>query len=260
MRITYTVLIFCLLQNTVTIAQDAAEPRDSSKIYTYVPQMPEPGYDVGAYIFERFRCGDSALISNPTIIVRFVINEDGKISGCDILKSAGSHCDDDIVKIINSMPPWKPGKKDKKAVKVYFTLPVHVEVTMKEPGTAVKEILTAKDLKKVKAYSQKQVDEKPFPKYDYKQYLAKNVHYPEVATAYGVEGRVIVRFVVNEDGTLSYSHITMGAGGGGLDKEALRVVSSSPPWQPGKINGKPVKVWMEVPIDFTMNSSGSEPH
>jgi TonB family protein len=259
MLIRYAFLIFCLLQNFLVIAQNNPASGDSSKIYTYVPQMPEPGYDIGAYVFERFRCGDSALMSNSTIITRFVVNEDGKISDCTVVKSAGSHCDEDVVKIINSMPPWKPGKKDKKAVKAYFTLPVHVEVTMKEPGTTVKEILSGKDEKKVKACSEKQVDEKPFPKYDYKQYLAKNVHYPEIATAYGVEGRVIVKFVVNEDGSISNAHIAMGAGGGGLDKEALRVVSNSPPWQPGKLNGQPVKVWMKVPIDFKMNRDASHP-
>ena len=58
------------------------------------------------------------------VIVEFVVNEDGSISGAKIKRDIGSGCGDAAVKVINNMPNWKAGKQNGKAVKVAYTLPV----------------------------------------------------------------------------------------------------------------------------------------
>ena len=93
------------------------------------------------------------------------------------------------------------------------------------------------------------VEQLPVAPFNIKEYLGKNLHYPEKALKKGIHGKVIVRFVVNEDGSLSNFKIVQGIGGG-CNKEALRVVRNMPAWQPGKQNGKVVKTILKQPINF----------
>lgn len=80
-----------------------------------------------------------------------------------------------------------------------------------------------------------------------KKYLEENVIYPE--SALGEEGRVIVSFVVEKDGTVSNAKVRRSIHPD-LDKEAERVVGSMPKWRPGKHNGEAVRVKYNVPITF----------
>ena len=57
------------------------------------------------------------------VLIGFVVNEDGVVSDCSVLKGIGGGCDEEVVKAIRKMPTWKPGKKDGKPIKMYFTLP-----------------------------------------------------------------------------------------------------------------------------------------
>lgn len=82
-------------------------------------------------------------------------------------------------------------------------------------------------------------------------FLAKNIRYPELAKENNIQGRVIVRFVVNETGEVSDASVVKGIGGG-CDEEAIRVVKKMPKWKPGKQNGKAVKVWFTLPIFFKL--------
>ena len=84
------------------------------------------------------------------------------------------------------------------------------------------------------------------------QYLKKNTIYPEKAMKKRIEGRVLVGFAVNADGTISNVDILQRANKM-LDKEAIRVVSAMPNWAPGMQDGVPVKVYFSLPISFTMN-------
>jgi protein TonB len=56
--------------------------------------------------------------------VKFVVNEDGDISDAQVLRGIGGGCDQEALRVVKSMPKWKPGKQNGRAVKVYFTLPV----------------------------------------------------------------------------------------------------------------------------------------
>ena len=84
------------------------------------------------------------------------------------------------------------------------------------------------------------------------QFLSNNLNYPSAAREAGQEGRVIVKFVVNEDGTITGVQIVRGFGYGS-EEEAKRVVSKMPNWTPGKQNGKAVKVEFSLPIRFKLD-------
>jgi protein TonB len=80
-------------------------------------------------------------------------------------------------------------------------------------------------------------------------YIARNIDYPEAAIDEDIQGKVFVRFIVNDKGMIENESIIRSIHPL-LDKEALRVVKSFPKWKPGMQNGKAVKVWYTVPIVF----------
>ena len=83
------------------------------------------------------------------------------------------------------------------------------------------------------------------------QYLASNIKYPVVAQENGVQGRVIVSFVVERDGSISDVKVARSVDPS-LDREAQRVVKSMPRWSPGKQNGSTVRVKYTVPVVFRL--------
>ena len=82
-------------------------------------------------------------------------------------------------------------------------------------------------------------------------YLASNIKYPVVAQENGVQGRVIVSFVVERDGSISDVKVARSVDPS-LDREAQRVVKSMPRWKPGKQNGSAVRVKYTVPVVFRL--------
>lgn len=83
------------------------------------------------------------------------------------------------------------------------------------------------------------------------KYLNNNIRYPTIAQENGIEGRVIVQFVVNSDGTIVDANVVRSVDPF-LDKEALRVINSMPKWKPGKQRGKPVRVKYTLPVTFRL--------
>lgn len=82
-------------------------------------------------------------------------------------------------------------------------------------------------------------------------YLRDNIKYPTVAAENGVQGRVVVGFVVERDGSITDVNILRGVDPS-LDREAMRVVKSMPRWNPGKQNGSAVRVKYQLPVSFRL--------
>ena len=85
------------------------------------------------------------------------------------------------------------------------------------------------------------------------QYLSSNIRYPEDAREAGTQGRVIVSFIVEKDGSISNAKVAKPTYSS-LDEEALRVISAMPKWMPGKQNGEAVRVKYSVPVSFRLGS------
>ena len=82
-------------------------------------------------------------------------------------------------------------------------------------------------------------------------WLSQNIKYPVIAAENGVQGRVIVQFVVEKDGSITDVKVAKSVDPS-LDKEAARVVKSMPHWIPGKQNGSAVRVKYTVPVTFKL--------
>ena len=83
------------------------------------------------------------------------------------------------------------------------------------------------------------------------KYLSNNINYPQIAMENGVQGRVIVQFVVTKNGTVGEVKVIRSVDRD-LDKEAVRLCKSLPKFIPGKMNGQAVNVWYTLPITFKL--------
>lgn len=83
------------------------------------------------------------------------------------------------------------------------------------------------------------------------KWLSNNIRYPESAQQNDIQGRVVVKFVVEKDGSIGQATIVRGVDRD-LDREALRVVKKMPKWQPGKNNGVAVRSYFNLPVTFKL--------
>lgn len=86
---------------------------------------------------------------------------------------------------------------------------------------------------------------------EFTKWVYNNIVYPEIAKENGVQGRVTLQFEIGKDGTVTNVKVLRGVDSS-LDKEAVRVVSNSPKWTPGKQRGKAVKVTYNFPVTFQL--------
>jgi TonB family protein len=113
------------------------------------------------------------------------------------------------------------------------------------------------------AYGFNEVDQRPMflNSADPSQFLEKWVYqylkYPEKAVIDGVQGRVMVAFVIEKDGKVSDVRVVKSVSPE-LDAEAVKVVSASPKWKPGRLAGEKVRTSMTIPVEFRLEKKGAK--
>ena len=136
-----------------------------------------------------------------------------------------------------------PGQKNLKGDK-------NADVVIDEPVGTSDQKVTEEDPNKIFT----SVEQQPtFPNDGFNKYLGKNIVYPAIAKENGTQGKVILQFVVERDGSLTDIKVLRGIGDG-CDEEAVRVLKKSPHWTPGIQNGRPVRCTFTVPISFTLGT------
>jgi len=212
---------------------------EAKKVYNYVEQMPVCGYNYNEYFTKHLKYPDSAKKKyiNGRVLVKFIVTETGAIDSVSVLRGIGGGCDEEAMKVVRGMPPWNPGKQNGKPVKVYYNLPV-----------SFTDILSSKE---IAAFAKVRKDAIPKRTYDFPEYLRRSLHYPDSARKYNIEGFVVVKFAVSEDGIISDCSIEKSIGYG-CDEEALRLVQNMPPWTPGIKDGKETKNYFTQGITFSL--------
>lgn len=188
------------------------------------------------------------------VFVQFVVNVKGKVERIVVVRGVHPLLDKEAVRVITGSPDWEPGIKDGKKVNVAYTFPVSFVLGEKKSQPDL-EIPTV-DPNNPDVYFI--VEEMPIfqggDAGDFRNYVAKNLKYPKEALEKGISGKVFVQFLVNERGAIENVKVVRGVDPL-LDKEAVRVVSESPLWKPGKQDGKTVKVAYTFPIAFALKEN-----
>ena len=184
------------------------------------------------------------------VIVQFVVNKDGSISNDTVVRSVDPMLDAEAIRVVRNMPNWTPGKQKGEAVRVRFTLPVTFRLDG-EGSKPVQKQVTVENAGEEIFSVVEQMPEYPGGERELMKFLAMNIKYPKEAQEQGKQGRVIVQFVVEKDGSITDAKILKTVDPQ-LDAEALRVVNAMPNWTPGKQRGKEVRVIHALPIVFRL--------
>ena len=225
-RVSYTVPINFRLKSGK--GEATAEPDVDAYVLTgnEVRTPSFPG-NWNKWIEKRIREEGYGYSDDEGIMVRFVVETDGRITKIQTRKDEDVELGRAAAAIIADMPDWVPGTVNGTPARMRQV----VRVPMEDSVYMV-------------------VEEMPkFPEGDVTRWIAEHMEYSPVGC--GVSGKVFVKFVVEKDGRITNAQV-LRPEDPVLDKEAIRLVESMPRWIPGKQGGKPVRVSYVVPVNFQL--------
>jgi len=231
-------------QETVLEIQDASQT-DNSKVYTVVEKMPQflGGEEaLTQYINRNVKYPADAFQKGiqGKLIVRFTVNESGKIGNVEIIRALCPSIDAEGIRVIKSLPNFTPGEQNGKKVAVWYTMPI------------IFRLDDGHDSHKGTYTVVEKMPQFPGGEKALLEYISQHIRYPADAHKNGVQGRIVVRFTVNESGKVENPVIVRGLYPS-IDAEGLKVVSSLPDFIPGEQNGKKVAVYYSLPLLFAIN-------
>lgn len=206
------------------------------KVYEQVdvmPEFPDGKEALLSYIEENIKypveCIKNSIAGK--VYIQFIIGKDGHVKNAKLARSVDPLLDAEALRVVNSMPFWKPGLNNNEKVNVSYTIPINFKL----PNFVI-------------------VEEMPqFPGGDeeMRNFISTNTIYPEIAKKNGIQGRVYVKYVINTKGKVTDAKVIRGVHKE-LDTEALRVINSMPDWKPGMQIGVAVNVEFTVPVNFVL--------
>ena len=246
-----------IVPNAKPVVQDG-------EIFTVVEEMPQfPGGmgEAMKFLAKNIKYPAVALQNKieGRVIVQFVVKENGKVADLKVVRGVTPELDAEALRVVGLMPDWIPGKQRGKAVAVKYTMPIMFRLQTpapKEEAASAPQIVPNDKPVVQRGEIFTVVEEMPqYPggMMECMKFLSKNINYPAEAQKAGVEGRVIVQFIVNRDGKVSDAEVIRGVHPD-LDAEALRVIGLMPEWVPGKQRGQAVSVKYTMPITFRVST------
>lgn len=145
------------------------------------------------------------------------------------------------------------GNLIKTSVKIAFALSVLITTGVIAQNSSKKPVKKSDETTKNEPGKQihQHVDVMPQPGYNLSAFLGDNIVYPQYAKAKGIEGRVLVKFVVDEQGAVIHPEVIRSPDTS-LSNEALRVINKLDKWKPGELKGQKVSVYYTLPIVFKL--------
>lgn len=232
----------------VTIHQD-----EDDKIWTIVAKLPI--YPGGEYALNKFIRSNSTYPESAKengiqgkVVVRFVINKNGKVDRPEICKSLNPACDKEAIRIVNLIKNWTPAEVDGKKVSMYYTLPIKFQI---DNGNGKATVCIEKEI----VYNIQHADFAAGSN-ALKEIVQKSIQYPEDARKNKIEGDVVVQFIVTAQGKIESPKIVHSVSPS-IDQEALRIVQNLPDFIPGTKNGVNTNTNYGLVIKFSLASSGN---
>jgi TonB family protein len=237
-------------KDNIKITKESVSNESDQEPFVIVEEMPEfPGGDLALmkYIAENTKYPENAKKNNiqGKVITRFCVTAKGDITMVTVLRGVNPEIDAEAVRVVSSLPAFKPGRQGGKDVPVWYMVPL--TFTLNNNSRPQFEMIGNDTI-----YNY--TNELPaFPGGNdaLQKFKSENVKYPPELKSLGIEGMVIVKFLVEKNGAITDVSIARGCSPA-LDAEALRVTRSMPAWQPGKENGKPVKCLTGTMYEFLL--------
>ena len=191
------------------------------------------------------------------VIVQFLIDPGGYVGVVKVVRSVREDLDAEAVRVVKMMPRFSPAREFGKAVSSRYILPVTFKL---RDGSALStdSVEFGPYLKSDTASDDEYCYEEPdvLPEFPggleaLMNYLGDHIKYPKMAEKNKVQGRVVVRFVVQKTGKVGQVEV-LESEDMDLAEEAVRVVKKLPDFTPGLVNDEPVNVWFTLPINFKM--------
>ena len=219
--------------------------------YATVEQKPmfngEDAGKFGLWVFDQIKYPEEAykIGAQGRVTLQFVISRKGDIKDVKVVKSSGNELlDNEALRVVSMSPVWTPGKVAGKPVDVLFTFPVVFKLEGEETEAAGEAVAFA------------EVEQKPTFMGDepvqFTKWVFGQLKYPEEAKEKQIQGRVTLQFTIAKDGNVKDVTVAKSSGSKILDDEAVRIVSMSPQWEPGKQKGEPVDVRFTFPLVFKL--------
>ena len=268
--------------STARATQYTMASMEKEDVFVKVDQMPT--FEGGG--LNQFRMWVMTQIQYPKeavekgvsghLVASFVVDEQGQVVQVEILQSPDSALSEEVSRVLAASPRWKPGVQKGEKVKVRFVLPVifstQSQTTAQEaPKSEVEQASNVIDEIAVRTYetpqqkpeenmqeqTQPMLSAEKMPSFqggglrEFQVWVAENMKYPQEAIAKKISGRVLVQFVINEEGAVTEVKVLQSPHAL-LSSEAIRVVSSSPRWEPGMQKGQKVSVRYVLPLIFNL--------
>lgn len=250
MKILITISLIAMAGLTFAQNQEGPPPPDKgSKTLVLGPnqERAKPDYDFAAYLRAHIKYPKAALEAEieGKVVVEFIIEKDGSVSGIRVVNGQqfGGGLQEEAIRVIKNMPPWKPAMQNGQIVRSYMTQPVDFKLKKKSLVNSKYQFPVDKGVTLIQG---------AFPSFDYKDYIEQNKVYPSKAIEREIEGLVAIQFIVETDGSISNITIVEGKDlGYGLPEEALRLIKKMPVWKPAlDIDKKQVRSYVIVPVYF----------
>ena len=207
------------------------------------------------------------------VIVSFIVGKEGLIKDAQVEKSVDPELDAEAIRVVSGMPRWTPGKSQGEPVDVKYSIPINFQLTQPQqeqsspfdeiiPVSSPEEMEKEHDTFEISERDKKVIEdtydnveimpEFPGGVQGLLNYMRETIKYPAQARQDTIQGRVLVTFVINKDGSIVEPEVVKSAHPL-LDQEALKMVKEMPNWKPGEQNGKPVRVKYTIPVNFRLN-------
>ena len=236
---------------SVTVKFELPDKVTADDTFVVVEQAPEyPGGNAALLDFlkNNLRYPEAARAEKAEgrVIVRFVVNTKGKVEDAAVIKGVHPLLDAEALRVVGLLSGWLPGAQGGKPVNVWYMAPVAFSLTPEAAGTSSPE-----SPGETPFIQPEQMPQFPGGQQAMLMTIAERMQYPEEAKKQKIQGKVIIRFVVNKEGRVTDAVVLKGVDPL-LDVEALRVVNALPDFKPGMQGGKPVDSYLMVPITFTL--------
>ncbi len=221
---------------------------DTFIVVEQMPDYPGGGTALLEFIRNNLRYPEAAKAEKAEgrVIVRFVVNNKGKVEDAEVIKGVHPLLDAEALRVVNLLSGWLPGAQEGKPVNVWYMAPVSFSLNPEASGTK-----TPEQQGEAPFVQPEEMPQFPGGPQAMLMTIAERMQYPEEAKKQKIQGKVIIRFVVNKEGRVTDA-VVLKSVDPLLDVEALRVVNALPDFKPGMQGGKPVDSYLMVPITFTL--------